>query len=409
MNIRAFSSRTGLRRIGFATAALAVSTAAIIPALSGHVSAAQVTSRYIKLSNSEGAATGVSYEVGFVVPTNGAVEGVVVDFCSASPLPGTACTKPAGFNLTATPTVDTTTAPNTGLGAGWTAAGINNATGYRTLTLKNASGPTLNGTTVKFTISGVTNPTADNAAFYARILTFAVDTDIDTWDNTADGSSLTGVVDSGGAALSTAASIDVTAKVQEQLTFCVYTSGATATDCAGATGSTASLGDTNGVLTTSGVYLDKSVKYNVSTNASGNAMVRLKGDIPRSGSNSITAIGGTAAASNPGNTQFGVCSYSSGGAGGLTIQSPYTGGAGTECQTTTQSAGTGSPGGAGSATFAFDTNTTDGTMSTYGDDLAVKTAGNMTQGTLVMIGNVAPTQAAGIYDTTLYFIATGTY
>lgn len=399
----------GLRRLAFGVAAATVAAAVSLPAFAGSASAAQVQDRYIKMSNSKGGATGVSYEVGFEVATTGNVRGVVVDFCAGtdSPLPGDACSTPTGFSV-GTPTVATTGGVNTGLGAGWTAASANSG---RTLELTNASGGSINsGVAVKFTLSTATNPTADNEAFYARIFTFATDTAVDTWDNTADGSSTTGVVDSGGVALSTAAEITVTAKVQESIDFCVYTSGATATDCSGATGTTVTLGDTNGVLSTAGEFVDKSVKYNIATNANGNAVVRLKGDVPSADSGAtIAAIGGTAAASAPGDSQFGLCSYDSGGVAGLTISAPYTGGAGTECDSTTDTSGTGSTGGAGTATFAFDTNTTDGTMSTYGDDLATKTPGDMSQGTVALIGNIDTTQAAGIYENTLSFIATGTY
>jgi len=65
----------GLRRLAFGVAAATVATAIALPAFAGSASAAQVSDRYIKMSNSNGGATGVSYEVGFTVPTNGAVEG----------------------------------------------------------------------------------------------------------------------------------------------------------------------------------------------------------------------------------------------------------------------------------------------------------------------------------------------
>src|SRR5262249_50033565 len=145
----------------------------------------------------------------------------------------------------------------------------------------------------------------------------------------------TGNVDAGGIALSTAEQITVTAKVQERLTFCVYTfptvesaPGAgdwaatppnTTTDnsCASKTGSDVILGDVNGVLDPSQSYVDKTAYFSITTNASGNAAVRLKGDtLQLNPSNPtcattpscrIDAVGATPALSSAGSEQFGLC------------------------------------------------------------------------------------------------------
>lgn len=383
----------GLKRVLFASAALVVGAVAALPSLSGTAFAAynQPTNRYVMMDNSKGAATGVSYEVGFTLATTGNVQGVVVDFCT-SPIIGTACTKPSGFSV-GTPTVATTGGNNTGLGAGWTAASNNT---NRTLSITNGSGGSISsGTNIKFTLSTATNPTADDTAFYARVFTFPTTANVTTWLSTTDGSATANAVDAGGVAMSTASQISLTAKVQEQISFCVFK-----TSCG--TAPSVNLGDTNGILSSSGPYVDADTTYTISTNASSGAMVRLKGALPTSGVNTLTSIGTTATASSAGTTQFGLCTWQSAGSG-LTPQAPYNH---ASCNTTTTTAGTGSTGGNGSAQFAFDTTPA---ASSYGDDLALKAAGASSTGKIAFIGNIAVTQPAGVYLSTYTLIATGTY
>lgn len=359
------------------------------------------TDREVRLSSSANGATGVTYKVKFTAATTGTVESIVVDFCGTTPIIGDTCTKPAGFDLGATPTVNLVS----GLTATWTAAGANPDSGdYRTLTLTKAGGDSLTaGTTdVEFDITGVANPTTTNASFYARILTYANDSGADsaaTYTDTAPGNAL----DAGGVALSTAAEITVTAKVQERLVFCVYTTGA-GNNCTGKSGAAVTLGDTNGVLDPSGPFVDKSAKYSITTNATGGAIVRLKGPTLTSGTNTIDAIGDTAVVSAAGTEQFGLCNYETAGSGMTFTYATYDGGG--NCGSTTQSAGTGTTGGAGTATFGLDT--TD-TATTYGDPIATKPAGDFSTATVALLGNVSNTTEAGIYTSTLMFIATGTY
>ncbi|MGH7236995.1 MAG: hypothetical protein ACREGF_00480, partial [Candidatus Saccharimonadales bacterium] len=198
---------------------------------------------------------------------------------------------------------------------------------------------------------------------------------------------------------STAAVINVTAKVQEELTFCVFTNAAA--NCATASGNSVTLGDNHGVLSSSGPFVDKTTQYIVQTNANSGATIRLEGDTLKSGTTPITPIGSTAVASSAGTSQYGLCNYTSSGV--VVPQAPYNDAA---CSSTTQTAGTTGTGGNGTAKFAFNTTNT---LSTYGDILAQASAGAQTTGTVPMIGNINLTQPAGIYQTALTFIATGTY
>jgi len=73
------------------------------------------------------------------------------------------------------------------------------------------------GTTLELVLTGVTNP-SDTGTFYARISTYADNTDLATW---TDDDTLGTDQDEGAVALSTSSEIGVTAYVLESMTFCV--------------------------------------------------------------------------------------------------------------------------------------------------------------------------------------------
>lgn len=388
-----------------------------------------LTSREIRISNSNGAATDVTYLVQATTPTTNTVGSIAVQFCSNSPIIGDSCTAPTGFDVNE---AGLAIASQTGI-TDWTAT-PHASTTTNILVLTRAAASSFTAGQFNFEMGagggtdGVTNPTNDNETFYARILTF---TDIDD-----DGDGCSGADDSatcypttaiennslhaGGIALSTAEQITVTAKVQERLTFCVYTDGngdttlgdANTSNCTGVAGSAVTLGDTNGVLTDAGAYVNTHAMFNVSTNASLGATIRAKGSTLTSGGNTINAIGsGTAeAGSTPGTEQFGFCTYESDGTG-LVIELDYDGhddiGPGTDyCDAATHTSG-GAPGGTGTdVNFAFITGSL---SSTYGDAIATKPAGQQSTGRLAFLGNIATVTEPGIYTSILTFIATGNY
>jgi hypothetical protein len=380
-------------RVFYAATALALLAAVTIPILVNRASAAQLTTRSIEMSNSQSGATGTTYTISFTFGSSYTVKGIAVDFCDNDPIVDDAtCTAPTGFDVGGTtPTITTSGTIGT---SGWTAAGINLITGsqYRTLAVSDATGVAVtNASTATINLTTATNPTTANHTFYARIT---------TWTTTGGATGYTagaaGYSDYGGIALSTAAVIAVTAKVQEQLTFCVYTGA----NCAAA-GTAVSLG-TNGVLSSATSYVDKSTKFDLQTNASQGAIVRIKGTTLTSGANTIAAL--TSAGTYTSNTsQFGICDYESAGANltpytGTTL---YSGGTGGKCSGTTQ--GTSGDNG---ASFYFNTaNTT----STYGDEIASATAGPSSTAIVPILGATSTTQVAGIYTTNLTFIATGTF
>jgi hypothetical protein len=381
----------------------------------------QVQSRSIEMSNSAVSATGVSYQTQFYPTAVTAVGGITVDFCANDPIIGDTCTAPTGFSVGASPTYTGLT----GIGSGGTwVASSNGAHNLFYLTNTTAQAPTGTSTFIVFTITGVANPTSAAASFYARII---------TWDTSAHALAytsgqtgvLTGELDYGGVALATTNSLVITSKVQESITFCVYTAALDSGGCTAATGSTVSLGNANGVLSTQGPYVDISTKYDIQTNASHGDTVRFTGTVPTSGSNVIEAsavsgsgtTAGTGYASSTGTPQFGLCSYPAAGTvTNITIAATYASNAGSTyngteaadpCFTqTTQSSGTGTTGGAGTALFGYNITNT---ATTYGDTLFTGVAGGYTQGIIALLGNVSTSTLAGIYTNTLNFVATGTY
>ncbi len=361
--------------------------------------------RNIQLSSSVADATGVTYLVSFEVATGtpaGDFEGVVVDFCD-SPIIGDTCNAPAGFTL-----ASATVSNQTGITGFTESADPDNDA--NTLILTNSAAAQLNsGDPVTITVDDVENPTAVGT-FYARILTFDTEANAENYTSTAAEGG-TGAIDAGGVALSTAAQITITSKVQERLEFCVYTTGA-GNNCTGKSGTAVTLGDDNGVLSTSGEFVDKNAKYSVTSNAVGDVAIRAKGSTLTSGTFTIDPIGGGTgpAVTNPGTEQFGFCTYESTAASDgsvFTAAANYSGlNGGSDCSSTTQTAGTGTPGGANGSQFGF---ITANLNSTYGDLIATKEAGDYSTGTLAFMGNISNTTEAGIYTTTMTFIATGTY
>lgn len=382
--------------------------------------AAQLTQRSLQISSSANGTIGTAgtegqggnglkakHTVTFTMATSGAtVQSIVIMYCT-SPIFQSTCTTPTGLDASHVTSatvsgltgagsfsLDTTTADSSLTPA---ADGVCNGGGsVRTncVALSAASGQAQTSTpTAIITYGGasgsyVTNPTTDNYSFYARILVFS-----DLY---------TTVVDYGGTAASTAQQVDITAKVQEVLNFSVGTTvtspnGSTCTPFSD-TGALA-LGDpTNGVLSSNQAY-DAHSYFRVSTNTLHGTVIYYSGDTLKSGSNSITAIGTSNDVSRVGSNQFGLGLDSSdlqSGSGysftNLVADSPYNAGNGTITNL-------------GTAKFAFDTGST-----TTPVQIAHSTGGiSCDTGSVRYLGNVSTSTPAGIYTTTITYIATGTY
>lgn len=352
------------------------------------------TSRKIFMGSSAASATDVTYSVSFVTATTSNIQGLVIDFCSDFPIIGATCTAPTGF--------DTNEAGPLALAnqVGVTDWALNAATTANKVVLNRPSATSINsGVTISLDLGssggtdGITNPSAANTTFYARILTYSTTAGATGYTSTVPGT----YVDAGGVAISTAAQLVITSKVQERLTFCVYTDAAcnTPTTETGAF----SLGDSNGVLDSANAYTNITPKFDISTNALGGVDVVLKGNTLTSGGNSITAIGGTNATSSAGSEQFGMCLWQSSGSG-ITRVAPYDDDGTANCASVTTGIYS------GSAQFGFDATAT---ALPAGDLIAQKAAGATSQVTMAFLGNISSITEAGIYTTTLTLIATGTY
>ena len=278
-----------VRRMGVAVALLFASIApALVPTL---VAADQVTERSIALSSSSKSATGVTYNVDFTAV--GAAGAFVVDFCNDSPILGQTCTAPTGFSAS---------------GAASTTSGFTGVTGSTSQVVVVG---TINASDqVSVALTGINNPTTTDP-LYARIVTFDTQAHAEAYTSTTPG---TGVVDNGGVAIAITDTVGVSGAVLESMTFCAAKVTITA-DCANASANTPvlKLGETVGTT----VALDSThvstgdIYTQISTNASGGAIVSLKSGAPCGGLKRVEAAacdiapavtGGISA----GNAKFGV-------------------------------------------------------------------------------------------------------
>lgn len=387
--------------------------------------AAQITSRSLNVSSSangntttdiagNAAAPGsggngqkATHTITFTMATSAATVGSIAVFYCTSPIPQTACTSATATTGNESNLTSATVAGSGIGGSGWaldTSTTDPTVTGYGTcngggtvrsncVLLKATTASADTGTpTFTLTYGGgasnyVTNPTNSNQTFYARVVVFS-----DT--------AYTTVVDNGSMANSTAQQINVTAKVQETLNF---SAGTTVTAPGGActafsdTGALA-LGDVNGVLSFTQAY-DAHSYFRVSTNATNGTKIYYSGNTLRSGGNSIAAIGTSQASSTVGTAQFGIgidSSDTQAGSGysftSLTSTAPYNSGNGTITN-------------AGTAKFAYDptTVTTPAQIASSTGIIACDT------GSVRYLGNISANTPAGIYTTTVTYIAVPTY
>lgn len=363
-----------------------------------HASALQITSRKLTLSSSANgniatgaAASGTNgaqarHTLAFTLGTTGNVGSIEFLYCT-TPLPGTTCTAPTGMDASTVTTVGGTSA------AGWSYGTAGNAPTASRLRITHTAASMTGAQQFIFGAGGtgtdyIKNPTTDNATFFIRITTFS-DT---AWTTT---------VDQGTVANATAQQIDITAKVQEVLNFSVgSTVTAPTASCAAFSDTGAlALGDpTEGTLSFSQAY-DAHSYFRISTNANGGTIVYYSGDTLKSGANSISAIGTSAAASAVGTSQFGLgidSSDTQSGSGhsftSLVATAPYASGNGTITN-------------AGTAQFAYST------ASLTAPVQIASASGTITcdTGSVRYLGNISTTTPPGIYTTAISYLAVPTY
>ncbi len=344
--------------------ALIVSALAILvmPFLSATTTqAAQITSRKVTLGSSTPSAS-TSYTLSTAaLPTATAVQSLELVACTTA---SGACSTPSGFTSVGSATTGVTT--GLGTNTGWT----NNTStaGKLRITQTNAVAPS---GVVSVPWTAVTNPSTTNTTFFLRMTTYS-DT---AWVTPID----TGVI-----AVSTSTAITVTASVDETLTFCTGTSGITSSSCAGATGSSVALGTLTSSSTGSGTS-----QIGITTNAGTGYAITYFGPTLTSGANTVTAIGGTAAASTQNTSQFGI---------NLRANTVPTIGS--------------DPAGAGSGTPTAQYNIVNSYAFVASTATSVASAGAADAFrlyTVSYIANIPALQAPGSYTTTLTYVGTATF
>jgi hypothetical protein len=353
----------------------------------------QLVDREITISSSRVSATSISYRVAFEPASAYTVRGIIVDFCEGADTPiigDTSCDAPAGFTV-GTPTVNVSPGDSgyTDLGGSWTNTAQNSG---RTLRMVNSTGVALStGTRYAFTLTTATNPST-LGTYYARIVTYTSHNgDILSYAPGTEGS--TDARDYGGIALSTVSLINIQAKVQETLIFCVSEADPDP-GCTNTTTPALTLGHgANEVLDNTAT--DTDVAYmQASTNAQSGVNVRMKnsnacGGLSRNGGTTceIAARGASAATIPAGTTAF-FGMYVTPGSG-MTAATPYNGG-------TTQ--------------YGMDTTAGTGVTSTYGSLIASSTAplANI-ESTLTYAATATVTTPAGLYSADMTVLATGTF
>ena len=377
--------RIKLRRSAYIAVAAVLSIVGVLSGLADHAAAGQVTVRSIRMSASNASATNVIYRVGFTVFTTGNVGGVAIDFCSNNPIIGDACSELKTDNTTPW-TFDVnegslTVENENNIGA----LTVDSATTNNTVILTTTAASISSGTQVSFelgngTTGGVTN-IDEYTSFYARIYTYATSAGAQGHNTNTPA----GYVDYGGIAMSTARVINITARVMETLSFCVYK-----TACGDDPSLT--LGHTVGTAT---VIDDTAVdtgtaNFRISTNANGGATIRMKGDTLKTagGANDINAAGSPAVAFVAGTENFGLRISTAGT--NITAVAPYAHATNYGLVVT----------GGG----------TDDVTSTYGGSIATLSGPtNNSISTITFAAAASNTTTAGTYTAAEQLIATGTF
>ncbi len=414
--------RTKSRKLNYLAQAAVLSLSAAVPIVmnSGTAHGAPLTSRSIDMSGnatSEGSGRDggdsygqdVTYRVSFTIPTTGNVGGLVIDFCNSAtgPITGQACTAPTGFNLN----IGSLAIANQ---SGITDWSIDSGESSSSLLVLNRTAASVTGPqAIVFDLGtaaasdGITNPTT-TGTFYARILTFATDTAADNYTSTVPGT----YVDDGGIALATANELTITARVQEQLQFCVGTTdAANNNDCTDISGTSVSLGvvDSSTLATTG----DAAGLAMIRTNAFNGATIRYKAEQETS-SGQLKVAGATCAGTltdqcfnSTGTTQNTITAGTE--EFGMTLTNiDTTNGLTTNLQCDTQYDGDGTCNGAGTYTDyawddsgAFDTiaSSTGSSVKVMDDEMV----------NMKFAATASATTPTGLYAVTANFVATATF
>lgn len=317
------------------------------------VSAAGLAPRDIQVGSS-GPGVATSYVIAATTATTDVVGSMSFEFCDSAV--GT-CNLPAGVVTTGA----TLTAQSGAVGFSLDATA--NGRPYLTRSAANVNA----STPLSYTLTNITNPSGTNTSYYVRITTYQA----------SDG--VTGVVDNGTIALSTAEPVQLTGVTPEILVFCVGTS--ITSNCTTIAGNSIDFGDFSPTATRTGTSV-----MQAQTNASGGYAITVNGSTLASGVNTIPALA-SQSASTIGTSQF-----------GMNLRSNASPVVGSE------------PSGGGLGSVAASYNTPNQWRYVTGDIVASAPAPtNANTYTSSYMVNIGGAQAAGVYTATMTYICTASF
>lgn len=327
----------------------------VLTGMPSQASAQQLTQRGITLSDDTPGAT-ASEILTFRYTSTTTIGSVMLEYCT-SPIDGVPCVAPAGIDASSALLTQ-----QVGEG-GFT---IFNTTSNQIILSRTPAAPA--PILSSYTFNNIVNPQAPAGTFYARVYTFA--SPDATGPNT----------DFGGIAASTAVSVPVTGIVPPILFFCV---GITITgiDCSTATGNFIDLGELSPATVSSGTS-----QMVAATNGQGGLAIVADGTTMTSGNNIIPQLA-TPTVSAPGNAQF-----------GLNLRA----------NSNPQSGQDPSGPGVASPAAAYDV----ANRYTFNPGDVVASSNSVTnyrKFTATYVVNVPPSQAAGVYASTITYICTASF
>lgn len=307
--------------------------------------ASQITNRTLTLGSSVASAS-TTYTLTFTVPSSTVIKSFAADICTTA---SSTCTAPTGFsNATSTLSSQPT---NLGDASGWTVSTATSGS-LRVSKTTNSAAPSGSQTVV---FGNVTNPSATNSTFFARLTTYS-------------DASWTTPIDTGTVASSTAGQITVTASVDETLSFTLSSA-------------TVALGTLTASSTGSGTST-----MSASTNAGTGYVITVNGSTLTSGADTITALNAQTASSQ-GTEQF-----------GINLRDNATPNVGSDVS------------GGGSGAVAANYNTADQYRFVSGDTVASAAAATLSNTyTVSYISNISATTEPGSYSTALTYIMSATF
>ncbi len=322
------------------------------------VSSLDMTSRSVNISSAVPSST-VNNLFTFVIPSVSAIGSLSFEYCDNSPLAGTACTAPAGFNALGASITGQT------LNTGFSFDGAN--TTANRIVLTRPSAPAIVGTST-YTFNGIVNPSSSNQTVFVRVASHA----------SIDGTGAR--VDEGSVAFSTTqAAFIVGVFVPPYLSFC--TGQTVSIDCSSIAGALVSFGELSSSSATA-----VTTQMSAATNDFSGYNIFISGQTLTSGNNEISALSAQTA-SLIGTPQFGLNMRSN--------SSPSVGA---------------DPDGTGSGVPASNYNSQNQFRFVDGDLVAQSpVSSDFTRFTSSYLVNVPVGQAPGLYATTLTYMAVATF